>query len=89
MININNEFFDTNDKDEIKLEKLKEYTFICDMIRTIRIENLKEIKELNKHYDTIIKPYLTNISTIIGPSNTEYHTNMTTYELVDGKIHML
>lgn len=89
MININNEFFDTNDKEELKSETLKEYTFICDMIRNIRIENIKEIKESNKQYDIILKPYLSNISTLIGPVNTEYHTNLTTYELVDGKIHML
>lgn len=89
MININNEFFDTTDSDELKAENLKEYTFICDMIRNIRIENLKEVKELNKQYDTILKPYLSHISSIIGPANTEYHTNLTTYSLVDGKIHMI
>lgn len=89
MININNEFFDTNDKNELTSEKLKEYTFICDMIRSIRIDNIKEVKEINKQYDSILKPYLSNISTIIGPANTEYHTNLTTYELTNGKIHMI
>jgi hypothetical protein len=87
MIFINDEFFDMNNKDELKREDLVEKTFICDMIKKIRIENIKEIKENNKSYEIILKNFRNDIISLLD--NNEFETELSKYVINNGKLKIL
>jgi hypothetical protein len=87
MILINDEFFDVNNKDELKKEELVEKTYICDMIKKIRIENIKEVKENNKNYEIILKNYRNEIINLID--NTEYETELSKYIVNNRKLKII
>jgi hypothetical protein len=87
MILINDEFFDVNNKDELKKEELVEKTYICDMIKKIRIENIKEVKENNKNYEIIFKNYRNEIINLID--NTEYETELSKYIVNNRKLKII
>jgi hypothetical protein len=87
MILINDEFFDVNNKDELKKEELVEKTYVCDMIKKIRVENIKEVKENNKNYEIILKNYRNEIINLID--NTEYETELSKYIVNNRKLKII
>lgn len=88
MITINDDFFDLKNKDSLKHEEIVEKTFICDIIKKIRIENIKEVKENNKNYEVILKSFRQQLLSLIDNDN-EFETEYSKYVINNGKLKIL
>lgn len=87
MLTINDEYFNKNNEKELKEEEMNEQTFIYDMVKQIKYEDMKELKESHKQYEIIVKSVKQNIYEIIKDEVVE--TQMSTFQNVDGKIKIV
>lgn len=78
MLTANNSFFDTNDEEETRHERLKEFIFIRDVIKNICKDTLNKARKSNQCYNKMSRDLLDLINKDIG--NDEIKTVHYTYK---------
>lgn len=94
MLTINKDFFNLNNEEECVVEEINEKIFILDMIKLIRLENIKEIKDNNKQYNILFKPFKDSLEQLMlnsiyedkNKNNKIIETDISKYIIENNKI---
>jgi len=75
------DYFILNDKNELKNQLLKEKTFINDIVKNIKKQEIKEIRDEHKAYNVLLTPVKKDIISIMNNNNLlEYATDFSLYK---------
>ena len=66
MLNLNNCFFNRTDVNDCREQMINEKTYIIDIIKCIKLEEMNELKEEHKTYSCLLKQTKNDIVTLMG-----------------------
>jgi len=82
-----NDFFNLNNPSELKTEILNEDLFIIDMVKCIKLEELRLIKEDQKDYNNLIKHLKVDVKNLMNDiGKTEIETDYSIFSIANNKL---